>query len=597
MIKVLKKPRIFAIIMAIALFAGQLPAPAAAQPAGAETADACSWYDANPQARVFYIGSAGELAYFGELVNGGVDFQNKTIILTGDIDLAGVENWSPVGGGNSPFQGTFDGAGHTVRNLTVNRPEEDYVGLFGCVKNAVVKNLGLAGGTVAGKQYVGGIAGSVEGSGKNFFKVGAMDISTIENCYNLASVTATEKMVGGIAGRIGYSKIISCHNAGEINGVSHVGGIAGIAHIVSIEKSWNQGRVRGTDKVGGILGAVSHGFTIVITDCYNAGDIEGLADISGIVGYPLYATANIFNCYNLPALDIPISLGSRRGNTGNCYFLSPEAAEESVPAEVYGYETTGESAKTAAAFNSGEVSWLLNMAGETLAMPGLTGMLFNRPEEDPALFNPDEMHSGRWGLGEAEVPFAGLEKIPVPADAEHPAIYRVTLINGEDAATAPGEMVCPGGEYVAAGDTVTLAGQLKPGRSGYVLQIESTDPEDLAISAGKQFTMPEQNVEIVYRLVRGTPTSGQDWRDARMPAAPETDAPAGEPEQSAAPAGDSRSEQPEPRVILYEITPAPQPAETSNEDSALIVFIVPAVLGVLICSSLRRYRKFKANIR
>ena len=56
--------------------------------------------------------------------------------LGNDIDLSTIANWEPIGTLANPFTGALDGNGHTISNLTINRPTEDNVGLFG--KNGVI---------------------------------------------------------------------------------------------------------------------------------------------------------------------------------------------------------------------------------------------------------------------------------------------------------------------------------------------------------------------------------------------------------------------------------------------------------------------------
>ena len=80
-----------------------------------------------------------------------------------DLDLSGI-NWDPIGtggaGDNKYFKGVFDGNGHTIKNLTINRPDEDTVGLFGSISSgAEIKNLGLTDVDVIGNDYVGGLVG------------------------------------------------------------------------------------------------------------------------------------------------------------------------------------------------------------------------------------------------------------------------------------------------------------------------------------------------------------------------------------------------------------------------------------------------------
>jgi hypothetical protein len=100
-------------------------------------------------------------------------------ILAADIDLSDYENWIPIGvfqpASEAPedaetpdpakvFSGTFDGNGHTISNLTINRPSEMAVGLFGCVSGtdnnpAVIKNLKAENAEVTGFFLVGGVVG------------------------------------------------------------------------------------------------------------------------------------------------------------------------------------------------------------------------------------------------------------------------------------------------------------------------------------------------------------------------------------------------------------------------------------------------------
>ena len=53
--------------------------------------------------------------------------------LVAAIDLSGVD-WTPSGDGVAPFFGSFDGNVYVIKNLSVDMPERDFVGLFGrCV--------------------------------------------------------------------------------------------------------------------------------------------------------------------------------------------------------------------------------------------------------------------------------------------------------------------------------------------------------------------------------------------------------------------------------------------------------------------------------
>jgi len=79
--------------------------------------------------------------------------------LVNDIDLSGVE-WVPIG----TFNGTFDGQGYVIRNLTITENAYEYNGLFGYAVSAVIKNIGLEDTNInltsSSSIYAGGICGS-----------------------------------------------------------------------------------------------------------------------------------------------------------------------------------------------------------------------------------------------------------------------------------------------------------------------------------------------------------------------------------------------------------------------------------------------------
>ena len=113
-------------------------------------------------------------------------------IQTANIDASGTSGWdggngfSPIGNGMTKFTGHYNGRGHTINNLFINRPSTDYIGLFGYTSGALIDSLGIANCNVAGNEYVGGLAGY------NY------NASTVSNCYVTGSVTGNNKNVGGL---------------------------------------------------------------------------------------------------------------------------------------------------------------------------------------------------------------------------------------------------------------------------------------------------------------------------------------------------------------------------------------------------------------
>lgn len=115
----------------------------------------------NPE---YYITTKEGLKAFAETVNNGTSYEGKTIYLGADIDMAG-EEWTPINPTiasypSKTFYGTFDGQGHTIRNLKAESKEVNYAaaGLFGCL-SGTVKNLTLENITISSTHYAGGIAG------------------------------------------------------------------------------------------------------------------------------------------------------------------------------------------------------------------------------------------------------------------------------------------------------------------------------------------------------------------------------------------------------------------------------------------------------
>ena len=69
----------------------------------------------------YTVATAKGLENLAELVNrdGSGDAENYTVEMLGSIDLQNKE-WTPIGNSNRHlFQGTFDGQGHTVKNLKI----------------------------------------------------------------------------------------------------------------------------------------------------------------------------------------------------------------------------------------------------------------------------------------------------------------------------------------------------------------------------------------------------------------------------------------------------------------------------------------------
>jgi PGF-CTERM protein len=235
--------------------------------------------------------------------------------LGSDVDASGTAEWNddrgfdPIGddpGVGLAFDGSFDGAGHTISNLSINRSGENYVGLFGYVSdgrylplpalsNATIENVTLLNATVTGSEYVGGlvgfssaavkdasVAGTVDGNGSvggliGFIQAGAKVARTSAG----GSVAGTE-LVGGLVGD-SRGTILRSSATGAVTGSeTEVGGLAGRS-TGTLKQSYATGAVTGAEEVGGLVG---HSNVGVIDQSYAVGSVTGTGDrgVGGLVG-------------------------------------------------------------------------------------------------------------------------------------------------------------------------------------------------------------------------------------------------------------------------------------------------------------------------
>ena len=273
----------------------------------------------------YIISSAAELRFFSDEVRGGNIFKNKYIKLVADItinrnvltsygslngDGSDFEPWIPIGRFRPSyfFCGTFDGAGHTISGLYCNRPEGEYIGLFGKLRGNV-KNLTITDSYFCGNKKVGGIVGGADNmvaecptSFSEYYRT--YPAINITSCVNEATVVSNESGVGGITGSLGKNaKISKCMNSGCIVGNNEVGGIAGIINYDNAEiiSCCNESDVNGKNDVGGIAGFQTAGN---IYNCLNKGCIEAAISesrngVGGIVGHVYGAGYNSYTNYNV----------------------------------------------------------------------------------------------------------------------------------------------------------------------------------------------------------------------------------------------------------------------------------------------------------
>lgn len=261
----------------------------------------------------YEISSAAELAWFRDYVNAGNT--SVSAVLTNDIDLKDFchaassdgklqeVSWLPVGKSrNCTFQGTFDGKGFTIKNLYVKGTY--FSSFLGCVENSTVKNLTfenayvdstpygisailsaqltsstiqniktLPSCSVKGTTYVGGIIGSTSASGE----------STLNNCFNYATVEGDGYCVGGLIGNSGSPiSIISCINYATVtNSSKYVGGLIGEAKKGGIiQNSANLGNIKASSCAGNFVGQAKN---VILKNVFCSGNISCTSDAAKIL--------------------------------------------------------------------------------------------------------------------------------------------------------------------------------------------------------------------------------------------------------------------------------------------------------------------------
>ena len=295
--------------------------------------------------------------------------------------------WTPIGNGDTPYTGIFDGAEYTISGLYFNDTNADYAGLFGFLgEGGSVQNLGVENSYFCGGICVGGVVGDNSGQVTNCDNTGAVSgtatscyvggivgynyqDSTVTNCHNTGDVTGegTYCFVGGVVGD-NYGDVTTCYNTGDVIGTAtgegtycYVGGVVG-DNQYAVSECFNEGSVRGTSEdsscyVGGVVGgnsgqvttcyntgAVSGTSTFCyvggvvgdnsgqITNCYNTGDVTGegfSCSVGGVVGHN---SGQVTTCYNTGAVrgtathcSVGGVVGHNSGQVTTCYYLSGTA--------------------------------------------------------------------------------------------------------------------------------------------------------------------------------------------------------------------------------------------------------------------------------
>lgn len=192
------------------------------------------------QANPYIIATAAHLAEFASTP---ADWASDVYVrLDDDIDASGLS--SGIGTVRNPYQGTFDGAGHSILNFSAQTGSLGAAcGLFNAIRGARINDLGVVNAKVEGINHVGILAGKAESG-------------VIERCFATGTVAGNSICVGGLVGENVSAIIRDCYAGVDVTNADDyaTGGLVG-KNSGTVSNVYATGAIAGKDYVGGVVGA------------------------------------------------------------------------------------------------------------------------------------------------------------------------------------------------------------------------------------------------------------------------------------------------------------------------------------------------------
>ena len=253
----------------------------------------------------YLIENAGQLFWFAAVVNEGYGnvARNSSAWgkLTAHIEIPDGKAWTPIG--VQTYYGSFDGDHYSVSNMHCSG-DYSYVGMFGKVEGAELKNIGVGESSFTTTDTIYGYAGGIVG-----YAYGQNNDVTVTGC-TVSNTTVTGDEAGGIVGRMdSFPEITGCRTSSNtITSNSDYGAAGGIAGTMRqggyITGCIGNGTITGYYS-GGIAGYVENQAGPYANRTNSIGLCDGYGTIGdansqftgGIVGY-VSATTNLYidNC-------------------------------------------------------------------------------------------------------------------------------------------------------------------------------------------------------------------------------------------------------------------------------------------------------------
>ncbi len=267
--------------------------------------------------------------------------KDYNITLAADITLPNpvapeTSNWIPLGKYDESsrpyffcYEGTFDGAGHTISNLRINDGTSDFgIGLIGLIGDGgTVKNLTLDKPEIIStlSNYVGGFVGNFDTSAES---------SLITNCHIRGGIIKSPDEAGGIAGSY-YGNIIACTVSETTIEGYVIGGIVGTRYFSGSIIACGVNEVNfilsySNAYVGGIVGYLNavdfdgndtYIYSCYAKDCTKGTDLqalEGMANLTSVIRIYENCTVTVYNCaYRTKGSSITYGVGATKTGTAD----------------------------------------------------------------------------------------------------------------------------------------------------------------------------------------------------------------------------------------------------------------------------------------
>lgn len=287
--------------------------------------------------------------------------------------------WVPIGQPKSLlveelFQTTFEGNGHVIANLFIDRRDEEGVGLFGRtfaptfgLDTIEIRNVTLvavdivgcrrtgglvgdngvivAGSRVSGEvstddreqcRHVGGLAGhnrqwsiirdshsdAQVSSTANVGGLVGMNEGTILRSSASGPVTAWDQAAGGLVGNQKVVEIGTSVATGSVTAMRTAGGLLGVGYQARVHTSAATGYVEATDSAGGLVGLAIRG---EVTRSFASGEVVASGAAGGLVGH---AGGHVAASYATGR----VAVTGARGQAGG---LAGQVAEEGLIRQSY----------------------------------------------------------------------------------------------------------------------------------------------------------------------------------------------------------------------------------------------------------------------